>query len=181
MNCFPFGSLIQQIQNRSPKAEASFFATYRFLNVISILNLASSVPLYIEHNFYRGKATLYENWIAQDHSKICFSSLPCFVFYSAFSTSFGFHYALNLLVFILAAQLISMIKWNYQQYDDIEYDLLRDENKYGFASKVLAPWNFLGCITPQDMNNQTLNNFRSIRNELEREKIQDNINTRSKC
>lgn len=113
------------------KDVASFFISYRFLNMLSMVNVICFSGLYYQQIWGPNSEEI-------NPSKIC-GYLPCFVLYSGFNTKLGLRYATNIFFFLLIGNVSSLSRWIFVAKEDQKQQLYQDQN-FPISKMIFNSW-----------------------------------------
>ena len=96
--------------------------------------MISYLVLFYLQNFKDSSLSYAENWKNIDHEVKCYeSAIPCFMFYSGFDTSYGLHFTLNLLLFMITGVFACTYKFIKFDYEDFKYYIMQRDKKYSIS------------------------------------------------
>jgi hypothetical protein len=168
----PHRTRMPRIVAEFAKDVGSFFQTYRFLNMLSIVNLLAFLSLYAKQNFD------FSTWEARelDRESLC-GFIPCFCLYSGFDPSLALAYSLHVFTFLLIGSVSSLLRQVQTSKADIEQNLYSDQ-KFPVAKMILNSWDW-NLASFQEKKDKSSSLLSEVRFKVNRAEMLEEINKRS--
>lgn len=103
----PLGADVRKIKAKYDRTIEAFFNTFRFLNTFGYISVVIIIGLLITH------MADYQ----YSYTELCTYYIPCFFFFSRFSTNYGWVYSMIYIIFALVGLILFLSKW-------VKFDIL---------------------------------------------------------